>query len=71
MSDNIPADELFRMCRENDFGQQSEPPFGWYCELVHDESGAVIRDTFTRGAPLEGPADVRGFSWRATALYTQ
>lgn len=44
-------------------------PFGWYCELVHDKSGEVIRDTFTREGPLSGPDRVRVFTWKATALH--
>lgn len=43
-------------------------PFGWYCELVHERSGEVIRDTFCKDAPLEGPSNVKGFVWRATPV---
>jgi len=50
-------------------GVKQAPIFGWYCELVHDASGEVIRDEFTRSSPLNGPDRVRGFTWRATPLY--
>jgi len=41
---------------------------GWLCELVHEKTGEVIRDTFCADAPLSGPDHVAGFAWRATEL---
>lgn len=52
----------------------SEPPkarrpYGWHCQLVHDESGEVVNENFFRDAPIEGPCRLKGYTWRATALY--
>lgn len=44
-------------------------PFGWYVELVHDDSGEVVRTGFQLTKPTEGPSEiVTGFTWRATPL---
>jgi len=48
---------------------QQKQPFGWYCELVHEASGDVIREEFVRSSPLQGPDKVRGFTWRSAPLY--
>lgn len=46
-------------------------PFGWYCELVHIESGEVVNSNFFRDGPITGAGKVGGTEWRATPLFTQ
>ena len=45
--------------------------YGWHCELVHDKSGEVVNENFFRDAPIEGSCRLKGYTWRATALYAQ
>ena len=44
-------------------------PYGWHYEEYHVESGEVVRDGFSRVDVTGMASNIKGFSFRFTALF--
>lgn len=44
-------------------------PHGWFWQIIHEPSGDVMSEGYSRWPVKDGPTDTKPFVLRSTALY--
>lgn len=47
-----------------------DKPHGWFWEVIHEASGDIVNDGYSRRPIKEGPVDIKGFVLHSTPVYT-